>query len=123
MSELRHRVREARKKVGMTQEAFALHLGVSRSAVANWETGVGIPDMPNLLKIAETTGMGFEYLATGRGREDFGTPEVKEEARPPYLARLDVGRAQSSAEVTLLMAFRELSERRRKALLAFLAPD
>lgn len=123
MSELRHRVREARKKVGMTQEAFAVHLGVSRSAVANWETGVGIPDMPNLLKIAETTGMGFEYLATGRGREDFGPPRISEDDSPSYAARPELGRAQSPAELSLLIAFRGLSETRRKALLALIKSD
>lgn len=123
MSELRHRVREARKKVGMTQEGFAAHLGVSRSAVANWETGVGIPDMPNLLKIAETTGMGFEYLATGRGREDYGDPKINEDAPPSYATRSEAGRAQSPAELSLLIAFRGLSEARRKALLALIKSD
>ena len=38
-----------RKQAGMSQEQLAEKLGVSRQAVTKWETGVGIPDIENIM--------------------------------------------------------------------------
>lgn len=38
-------IREARRKAGLSQEALAARLGVSRNAVAGWETGHSRPDL------------------------------------------------------------------------------
>lgn len=76
---------------GQNQADFAAAVGVSRSAVANWETGNGVPDMPNMIRIAEHSGMGFEYLVTGRNEQRFA-PQ-------------------------LVLAWRRLDERKRAALL------
>lgn len=122
MNEVWPRIRAARKKLGLTQADFAALMSVTRTAVANWETGQSLPDMANMIRIAETTGMGFEYLATGRGREDYGVPKIAEES-PPYMDRADIGRAQTPAELSLLVSFRRLSETRKKALLALINQD
>lgn len=54
----------------MTQEAFAGLLGdVSRGAIGNWERGEGIKE-ENIERIAEITGISYEWLATGRGSMD-----------------------------------------------------
>ena len=37
----------------LTQEELAKRIGVSKSAIAKWETDGGIPDRDNLKKIAE----------------------------------------------------------------------
>lgn len=52
--------------MGLSQEAFASLLGVTRGAVGNWELGKGIK-FENLQKIALILGQPVEWLATGRG--------------------------------------------------------
>ena len=50
------KLREARKKTGMTQEQLASVLTVSRQAVTKWESNKGIPDVENLKVIARVLG-------------------------------------------------------------------
>lgn len=48
-------IAEVRKKAGLTREALAEAVGVSVQAVGKWETGRNLPDLENLLRIAEIT--------------------------------------------------------------------
>lgn len=41
-----------RKQRGLSQEALADHLGVSRQAASRWETGSALPDVGNLLQLS-----------------------------------------------------------------------
>lgn len=60
------RIRSARRKTGMSQQAFAECLGVSRSAVANWEKeDPSGPSVGNFRRIAAVTEMPFDWLASG----------------------------------------------------------
>lgn len=69
VSKLYERVREARSLTKLTQEALAGELGVTRSAVAQWEMAEGTaPSVDNLIGLAKRSGMTFEYLATGPRR-------------------------------------------------------
>lgn len=85
---LHERVRAARKHVNATQETLAAQAGVTRGAVAQWEMPNGTaPSVENLIKIASISGVGFEWLATGRGpktMDDVST--VREPQRPGYAA-------------------------------------
>ena len=45
---LGEKIREARRKCGLSQEQLAEKMSVSRSAVAKWETDKGLPDVGNL---------------------------------------------------------------------------
>jgi transcriptional regulator with XRE-family HTH domain len=47
-----------------TQEAFAKRVGVSRSALANYETGRSKPDDYTLQRIAENTNTSMEYFVS-----------------------------------------------------------
>ena len=47
------KLKEARKDAGLSQEQFAEKLSVSRSAVAKWEAGGGMPDINNLKAMAQ----------------------------------------------------------------------
>lgn len=42
-----------RKKFGLTQEQIAERLGVSRQAVAKWERGDSLPDIDNIVALAD----------------------------------------------------------------------
>ena len=45
---LGEKIREARRKCGLSQEQLADKMSVSRSAIAKWETDKGLPDVGNL---------------------------------------------------------------------------
>ncbi|SCW49477.1 Transcriptional regulator, contains XRE-family HTH domain [Ruminococcaceae bacterium YRB3002] len=51
-----------RKNKGLTQEALADKLGVSRQAVAKWEAGQVYPDISNLIQISELMNVSVDYL-------------------------------------------------------------
>ena len=51
-----------RKNKGYTQEALAAKLGVSRQAVAKWESGQIYPDISNLILISDLMSVSVDYL-------------------------------------------------------------
>lgn len=56
------KLKQARKKAKLTQEELALKLGISRSAIAKWETDKGLPDVQNLKVIAAILEVSIDYL-------------------------------------------------------------
>ena len=61
------KLREARKKAGMTQEQLAEVLSVSRQAVTKWESDKGIPDVENLKLISKALNVSIDYLLDEEG--------------------------------------------------------
>lgn len=59
---LGEKLKEARKKAGISQEQLSEKLGVSRSAVAKWETDNGIPDIDNLKTVSRLLNVSIDYL-------------------------------------------------------------
>jgi Predicted transcriptional regulators len=51
-----------RKNKGLTQEELAEKLGVSRQAVAKWESGQVYPDIFNLIQISNMMNVSVDYL-------------------------------------------------------------
>ena len=51
-----------RKNKGITQEALAEKLNVSRQAVAKWESGQVYPDISNLIQISNLMNVTVDYL-------------------------------------------------------------
>lgn len=116
MSKLSQRVLEARKAIGLSQEALALELNVSRSAVAQWEMRNGTsPSVENLIALARRTGLSFEYLATGRG------PRIQGEPIPAIAEEASNYAALSEQQIRLLELFEVLTPRQRSSLLDLLA--
>lgn len=63
------RIREERKRLGLTQQQFADGLELSRSSVALYETDRTVPDLAFALR-AKENGIDAWYIMTGeRGRE------------------------------------------------------
>ena len=59
------KLKTARKNAGMSQDALAEKLGVSRQAVTKWETGRGIPDIENIMVISNLFGISVdEFLSS-----------------------------------------------------------
>jgi len=63
------RIREARRQRGFTQEQLAAATGVSRSAVAQWETGRAGQITGNLSRIATVLGISVEWLLYGANKQ------------------------------------------------------
>jgi transcriptional regulator with XRE-family HTH domain len=100
------RIRIARQRAGLSQEALALNLGVTRSAVANWEGADGVlPASARLAHIAQLTHVNFEWLATGRGPLDHGGSDEA--------PAVEGGRVHDEYERRLLAAFRRMTEHAR----------
>lgn len=56
------RIRELRKQAKLTQEMMAEKIGVSRQAITKWETGLGVPDIENLVVIADLFKLSLDEL-------------------------------------------------------------
>lgn len=118
MSKLYERVREARALTKLTQEGLAGELGVTRSAVAQWEMAEGTaPSVDNLIGLARRSGMAFEYLATGRGERTFGPPVPTIAEEPAQYRHLD------EQQRVLLNRFDTLAPRQRGGLLDLLLAE
>ena len=59
------RIKEVRQERGWTQDQLSQAVGVSRSAVAQWETGRAGQVTGNLTRIAACLEVGVEYLMYG----------------------------------------------------------
>lgn len=51
-----------RKQNGFTQEQVAEKLGVSRQAVAKWESGETLPDIENIIALSDLYGTSVDFL-------------------------------------------------------------
>ena len=51
-----------RKRAGLSQEALAERLGVSRQAVSKWETGEALPETGKLAALAAELGVSVDWL-------------------------------------------------------------
>lgn len=119
MNEAWLRIRAVRKKLRLTQVDFAAMIGVTRAAVANWETGHAMPDMPNLIRIAKEGGVGLGWLVTGQENEGSGCSIAVEWPPPTDITSGDT-RVKGQQELQLLLLFRALKAEQRRALLLLL---
>jgi len=100
-----NRIRQARRSAKLSQKELALLVGVHRSAVSQWEQPAGsMPTLENLARIAVTTSVQFEWLATGRGRMKYVSDLTNDET-PALLLEYC---AQGEVEVRALAALRKL---------------
>ena len=56
------KLKEARKNIGLSQEELSELIGVSRAAVAKWESDKGLPDIENLKTVAKLLDVSTDYL-------------------------------------------------------------
>jgi AbrB family looped-hinge helix DNA binding protein len=65
---------QLRKLNRMTQEDLADKLGVSRQAVAKWESGESLPDIEKSIVIAEIFGVSLDDLVNFNSDDNMGLP-------------------------------------------------
>lgn len=59
---LGEKLKEIRKRFGLSQEQLAEIMNVSRQAITKWETDGGIPDVSNLQELSKIFGITVDYL-------------------------------------------------------------
>ena len=64
-----------RKAAGLSQEALAAQLGVSRQAVSKWERSESSPDTDNLIALAALYGVSLDELLYGKAVDGADDPE------------------------------------------------
>lgn len=104
------RIKAAREELGWTQDQLAEAVGVSRSAVAQWETGRAGQVTTNLTRVAATLGVGVEHLMYGRDKRAPG-----QAYRGDELAMLRLYRACSPQDRQLLLGTAKRLARSRKS--------
>jgi transcriptional regulator with XRE-family HTH domain len=110
------RIRESRRSLGLTQEQLAQRIGVSRSAIAQWETDRTGQVRANLARVAAVLGVSIGYLLTG---ETHGVELGAETAGERALLNLyrqiqDAGRAELLRQGRRILAAQEQSGVRRR---------
>ncbi len=74
---LQEKILYCRKKAGLSQEALAEKMGVSRQAISKWETGDAVPEISKLLLLGTAFGVTTDWLLSSDEPEDksaFSTP-------------------------------------------------
>lgn len=64
------RLRDARKRAGLTQVQLAKAVGIDESGLNAWERGGRLPETQSLVRLSETLDVSIDYLL--RGKEPVG---------------------------------------------------
>lgn len=59
---LGEKLKDIRKRFGLSQEQLAEVMNVSRQAITKWESDVGMPDVSNLQELSKVFGLTVDYL-------------------------------------------------------------
>ena len=95
--------RDLRIKTGLSQSKLALKIGITSSAVNQYEKGKRTPDVPTLIKLAKTLNVDEAWLM------GFDSP------MEPQLANVsNENRFNSDDERTLILSYRKLNDKNKK---------
>ena len=59
---LGQKLKEIRRRFGLSQEQLGEILNVSRQAITKWENDLGLPDISNLQELSKVFGVTVDYL-------------------------------------------------------------
>ncbi len=76
------KILKLRKEKGMSQEALAEALGVSRQSVSKWESGTALPDTDKIIAMSELFGVSTDYILKNDPAENF-VPVDNDPVVPP----------------------------------------
>lgn len=89
-----------RKQNGFTQEQVAERLGVSRQAVAKWERGESIPDIENVIALADM----YEVTVDSLVRNMTSLPDKRTDKKHMF----GITRVNDKGQITLPKKCREV---------------
>lgn len=109
MNSFGDRLRKYRAAVGLTQEQLGFAIGVTKSSVSAWENNRETPSFRTLGDLSQALNQSLDALVRGAGGP------LPEGAKP-------TDQATTKEEEALLARFRNLSSKKRDAVLELLKP-
>ena len=100
--EIGRRVQALRVKSGLSQEALAEHLGVTRQSVSKWELGQALPDTEKIVLLSRLFGVSTDWLLLYEGPM-LAKPNKQSLRFGMYLIVKDFGRSVDFYEKLLCM--------------------
>ncbi|RFZ76019.1 XRE family transcriptional regulator [Lacrimispora amygdalina] len=82
-------IAKRRKIMRLTQEELAKRIGVSKSAIAKWETDGGLPDRDNLRKLSDVINVSIDDLHRIIERADVKDMDLELNITPDVIATLE----------------------------------
>ncbi|WP_421287495.1 LexA family protein [Aeromonas veronii] len=95
------RIRELRKKHGLTQQKLGELIGVKKSSISQWENDEHSPSGDNLAQLSKVFGVSAHWLATGKGSPELSNVEpavVPQGNRVPILSYVQAGNWREMCE-------------------------
>jgi len=81
---LSEKIYYCRKKAGLSQEALAEQIGVSRQAVSKWETGEAVPEVSKLPLLAQALHVSVDWLLSEAEPEPDPQPQHNAQPSPTW---------------------------------------
>ncbi|MCD8381708.1 MAG: helix-turn-helix domain-containing protein [Clostridiales bacterium] len=72
------KILKLRKEKGLSQDALAELLGVSRQAISKWELGEAMPDISNIIQLSQFFHVSLDFLMNDECTSDANIPTVNE---------------------------------------------
>ncbi|WP_429156910.1 LexA family protein [Aeromonas veronii] len=95
------RIRELRKKHGLTQQKLGELIGVKKSSISQWENDEHSPSGDNLAQLSKVFGVSAHWLATGKGSPELLNVEpavIPQGNRVPILSYVQAGNWREMCE-------------------------
>ncbi|MCF5910832.1 helix-turn-helix domain-containing protein [Aeromonas veronii] len=95
------RIRELRKKHGLTQQKLGELIGVKKSSISQWENDEHSPSGDNLAQLSKVFGVSAHWLATGKGSPELSNVEpavIPQGNRVPILSYVQTGNWREMCE-------------------------
>jgi len=100
------RIRELRKTLGMTQNDFAVQIGLTQNTITKYETGLRSPSNQIVISICREFNVSEAWLRTGKG--EVFNPMSEDEELDLYIGRISGG--DDSFKKNLIKSLCKLSE-------------
>ncbi|MFM4647545.1 LexA family protein [Aeromonas bivalvium] len=95
------RIKELRKKHGLTQQKLGELIGVNKASISQWEQGEYAPSGDNLVALAKAFGVSAHWLSTGKGSPEISNVElavIPQGNRVPILSYVQAGNWREMCE-------------------------
>lgn len=100
------RIRELRKTLEMTQNDFAVRIGLTQNTITKYETGLRSPSNQIVISICREFNVNEDWLMTGNG--DMFNPMSEDEELDLYIGR--ISGSEDKFKKNLLKALCKLTE-------------
>lgn len=100
------RIRELRKTLEMTQNDFAVRIGLTQNTITKYETGLRSPSNQIVISICREFNVNEDWLRTGNG--DMFNPMSEDEELDNYIGRISGG--EDKFKKNLLKALCKLTD-------------